>query len=300
MRSLIRWFLTPAVDMSARAQAVGATAVRLLVGVLWTYNVAWKVPPKFDALTAFTAEAVSHPVLAPYSFVVERVVLPNIAAFGYGVVLVELALAVTMLTGTYIRLAALLGIAQSLAIGLSVAEAPGEWPWSYLLMVGVHVLLLVSPAGRYLAVDAVRARVSDGRALARTWGAIALVVGVVSALRSLGDPLAGRGPQFEDAGLMVGLGAYNVIGGLVLVVLGVLLLVEASGWWGVGWAALAIAGVAALSLAVQVGFGTPLLGGTANSASVFLSVALVAGAVAFVRTRGADADRSSGAERSVA
>ena len=57
--------------------------------------------------------------------------LPHFSAFGYGVLVVETALAVLLLTGLLVRPAALLAIVQSLAIGLSVARTPGEWPWSY-------------------------------------------------------------------------------------------------------------------------------------------------------------------------
>ncbi len=293
MPEIVNWFLTPAVDPPLRTQATGATVVRLLLGVMWAYNVAWKVPPEFGALASFTSDAVSHPVFPPYSYVVEHLVLPHIVVFGFFVVVAEVALAVTLLTGAYVRVAALLGIAQSLAIGLSVAKAPGEWPWSYILMVAAHLMLLVSSSGRFLAVDAVRAGLSDGRGLARFWAVVAVVIGLVSTVRALGAPLAERGPQFESAGLMVGLGAYNVVGGLLLAVLGVLLFLASTGRWGIGWVALVLGAVAAVSLAVQIGYGTPLLGGTANSASVYLSVALVGGAVAYLRTRGTATTRTA-------
>jgi hypothetical protein len=63
-----------------------------------------------------------------------------------------------------VRLAALLGVGQSLAIGLSVAEAPNEWPWAYAMMIGIHLVLLLTPSAQYAAVDAVRGAAADERA----------------------------------------------------------------------------------------------------------------------------------------
>lgn len=84
----------------------------------------------------------------------ENVVSPNLAAFGYLTLVTEFLLAVLLLSGALTRLAALVGIAQSIAIGLTVANAEGEWYWSYLLMAALHVAVLAMAAGRYYGVDA--------------------------------------------------------------------------------------------------------------------------------------------------
>lgn len=101
------------------------TGLRLLAGLIWLYNVVWKVPPDFGErgrrdLYHFTHLAVEHPVFTPFSWVIEHAVLPYFTAFGWGVLFAESALAVLLLTGTAVRLAALIGIGQSVAIGLSV------------------------------------------------------------------------------------------------------------------------------------------------------------------------------------
>lgn len=136
------------------------TGLRLLAGLIWLYNVVWKVPPDFGErgrrdLYHFTHLAVEHPVFTPFSWVIEHAVLPYFTAFGWGVLFAESALAVLLLTGTAVRLAALIGIGQSVAIGLSVAESPGEWPWAYAMLLGIHVVLLFTCSTRYAAVDAV-------------------------------------------------------------------------------------------------------------------------------------------------
>ena len=117
-------------------------------------------------------------------------------------------------------------------------------------MIGAHLLLLFSVAGRFFAVDGVRSGAASGRTLATVWGWIAIAVGAYSVLGSFGDPLAARGPGLRSSDLSMSLGDYNLLGGLVLLVVGLLLLASSRApgrGLGVGAAALAVlaAGVAA-------------------------------------------------------
>jgi thiosulfate dehydrogenase [quinone] large subunit len=134
-------------------------AVRITVGLLWLTNAGWKIPPDFGedggrGLYRFTAEAIEHPVFPPFSWLVEEVILPNFVVFGWMVLLSEAALAAFLLLGLGTRLWALVGVVQSVAIGMSVALAPNEWPWSYALMIAVHAALFATAAGRTWGLDA--------------------------------------------------------------------------------------------------------------------------------------------------
>ncbi len=281
MRERLRWWIDPAVEVSERPRDVALASFRILLGLLWLYNVAWKRAPDFgeeadNGLYHFTAYAVSDPVLPPFSWIVENLVLPQITLFGYGVIVAETALAVLLLTGTAVRTAAVLGIAQSAAIALSVAYAPDEWPWSYWLMIGAHVVLLLSTAGRRAAVDAVRAGLRPARRLQLAWGGLALAVGVYSLLLSLDDPLARLGPGLRNTDISMSLGEYNLLGALLVLVVGGLVLLASRGVARAGQLAAVLAVLGALSLHVQLGFSDPLLGGSPTSAAFLLCLAVVA------------------------
>ena len=57
-----------------------------------------------------------------------------------------------------------MGIAQSMAIFLTLGAAPNEWKWSYFLMMAVHLAVLGFAAGRVWGLDArLRARAFSGR-----------------------------------------------------------------------------------------------------------------------------------------
>jgi len=133
--------------------------VRIGVGLLWLQNVGWKTPPDFGrgdppgGLYLSASYAVSHQVFPPFAWVMDRFVLPNFTFFGWMVLLVEAALGAFLVIGLATRFWALAGIAQTVAIALSVLNAPHEWYWSYLLMLLVHVALFAAAAGRYAGLD---------------------------------------------------------------------------------------------------------------------------------------------------
>ncbi len=152
--------------------------VRIGVGLLWLQNVGWKTPPHFGrgdppaGLYLSASYAVSHEVLRPYAWLMERFVLPNFTFFGWMVLLVEAALGAFLLIGLATRFWALIGIAQTVVIALSVLNAPHEWYWSYSLMLLVHVALFATAAGRYAGLDGV---LRPGWQLSRSWAARLLV-----------------------------------------------------------------------------------------------------------------------------
>lgn len=288
-RPRVSTLLAPAVNADARVEGVVLAGVRILVGLLWLYNVAWKRPPDFgqdagNGLYRFTSDAVDHPVFPPYSYLVEHLVLPHFQTFGWMVLGVETTLAVLLLTGTLVRLAALAGVAQSLAIALSVAHTPGEWPWSYWMMIGIHVVLLGTAAGRVAAVDAVRAEPvgaaarSGARRLLLGWGVVVGLAAVVALVMALGeDFLNPSGARLGGPGFSVSLGSYNLLGSLVLLTVGVLMIAAVVADRPVLAALGAGLGLmAAASLYVQLGFSDPLLGGSNTSAAFFISAAVVA------------------------
>ncbi|MGB7980230.1 MAG: TQO small subunit DoxD [Candidatus Nanopelagicales bacterium] len=152
-----------------------AVVVRVVVGLLWVENLSWKVPPHFGAdddsgLYYFTSLAVEYPLLAPYSAVIENVVLPNFAVFGWGVFLVEIFLGLFLILGLATRFWAVVGLIQTVAIFLSVGAAPNEWKWSYFLMAAAHLAVLGFAAGRVLGVDgALRRRVTGNSLISRAY-----------------------------------------------------------------------------------------------------------------------------------
>lgn len=163
------------------------TAIVWLAGLLWLSSVSWKVPPDFgktadrcSGLCGFVEAGIDHPVLPPTGWILDNIVQPQLALFGWVILFAEVALAALLISRRYLRIAAALGVIQSLAIGLTVANAPDEWYWAYVLMVGLHLAVLTfAPVLRPTAP----------RALAAVVGLYGIVVG----LAHLGAGFTGDG-----------------------------------------------------------------------------------------------------------
>ena len=171
---------------SSRIDRSAIAAVRIVAGLLWLANLEWKRPPDFgrhlkNGLYKYVDGAVAHRVFAPWSWIVEHVVLKQYTLFGWSTLLLESMLAALLLLGLWTRPVALVGVANSVAIGLSVLHYPNEWPWSYYLMIALHLLLFATAAGRVGGIDGVRRRGDAARDRAVTvLGLVAVVVGLVS------------------------------------------------------------------------------------------------------------------------
>jgi hypothetical protein len=288
--------LSAATAPPAWMSGAALTVLRLLVGLMWLHNLLWKVPPDFGeksrgGLYFWTRLGVDFPVFAPFSWLLEHVVLPNFTPFGWLTLVVETSLAVLLLTGTAVRLAALIGIGQSAAIGLTVAVAPHEWSWAYAMMIGIHLVLLLTASARYGSVDAVWAATAAGegarasRRLLLGWGVVLVLIGVAAGIMSsakgfrapVGDVIGYVAPD----SLEVSVGQYNMLAALIVLAVGVLMLVGALlRSRVVALAAGLLALAAAVSIYVQLGRTEVWLGGTASTAAVFLCGAVVAAATA--------------------
>lgn len=170
----------------SRIEGISIGGVRILAGLMWLANLHWKVPTDFGksnggGLYKYVAVAAENAPFAPYRWGLREIVLPNFQLFGWFTLISELVVAALLLFGYRTRIVALAGAAMAVPIMLSVLyySKADEWSWSYLLMIGVHLLLAAVCAGNYLGVDGVIAGPSDRamRAL-RTTGIVAVAVGV--------------------------------------------------------------------------------------------------------------------------
>jgi thiosulfate dehydrogenase (quinone) large subunit len=216
-------------DVSAQRIVIGVT--RIVVGLLWLANLEWKRPADFgldlkNGLYKYVDSAVRLPVWDPYAWFVENVVLKQYRLFGWITLITEIALAALLLVGYKTRLIALAGAGLSVSIALSVLnyDKAYEWPWSYYLMVVIHLFLWATNAGTSLGMDGAVKRGIQGAATAwKALGAVAIVCGAVGvyAARS-GDFFAKQGARvgwkYETNFLW-----FNLFSAILTIVLGVLL-----------------------------------------------------------------------------
>jgi thiosulfate dehydrogenase [quinone] large subunit len=267
-----------------RLERLVLSSVRIGLGLMWLVNVGWKVPPDFGeasgtALFRFTRAAVDHEVFAPYATLVRNLVLPNFRLFGWLVLIVEASLGAFLLLGWKIRIWSLIGVAQSVAIGLSVLNLEHEWPWSYYLMVLAHLAVFATAAPPAGGLD--RAVLTEpGR---RQYCAVLAGVAVIGGLAGLIAALVDGGPSnLGWGGIELTLMRFNVAGAVLVIVTGILafaaLLAERPRWL-IAPAVMAAAGVVA-SLAVWRRGEANFLGADGRSLSFELMLAVGFGVLA--------------------
>lgn len=137
---------------------------RIVIGILWLTALIWKLPPNFippeglRSLKDWMELEVRYPVLPLYGQFVQSIVLPNFALFAWATVIVELLIGLGLFLGAFTRAAAVLGLLMSLNLTLGLLAVPGEWPWSYLMLVMFQALFVFTDPGRVWGLDGWRAR----------------------------------------------------------------------------------------------------------------------------------------------
>lgn len=145
---------------AGRVAGYGLALLRIVLGVTFLHESAWKIPPDFGEATRtglweWTNFAVERPVFAPYTAFVEQVVQPAFPFFGWLVFLGEAALGGFLIVGLFTRAFGLAAAVQSLAIAFSVVNVPGEWSYAYYLLVAASLAVGLGGGGRRLGLDGV-------------------------------------------------------------------------------------------------------------------------------------------------
>jgi thiosulfate dehydrogenase [quinone] large subunit len=89
-----------------------------------------------------------------YADFVATIVVPNFMLFAWLTFLIELTLGLSLTLGLFTRLGAVLGLIWSFNLAVGLLSVPGEWPWSYLMLIMWHGLFLVSAKYQTWGIDA--------------------------------------------------------------------------------------------------------------------------------------------------
>lgn len=127
--------------------------VRLFVGLLWFQQLFWKLPPSFAGLHRYVMKEGQYTFLPGYAFIIQHIFLPNFLLLGAFTWTAELVVALSLLFGLFSRFGALLATLLALQLYVGLAYAPGEWYWTYGMLILLGLVLAAIPAGRRLGID---------------------------------------------------------------------------------------------------------------------------------------------------
>ena len=127
--------------------------VRVFVGLLWFQQLAWKMPPTFSGLRRYVESEAQHTFVPGYSTILTNVFLTHFSLLGALVWTAELLVGITLLFGLFTRFGATLALLLSVQLYVGLAYAPGEWYWTYGMLVLLALALVAVPTGRRLGLD---------------------------------------------------------------------------------------------------------------------------------------------------
>lgn len=166
----------------------GLVLARLIIGYLWITQLGWKMPPSFgcpadfavstslsartSGLCDWTGLMAEYSKLPAQAALIKSVVIPNIAWLGWGVWLLELFIAGSLIFGLFSRLGALAGFLQAVNLYIGLTALPFEWYWTYGMLITLHLIFFCIPPGRFYGLDAwlrprLQSSAEQGRSLAR-------------------------------------------------------------------------------------------------------------------------------------
>ena len=144
---------TPApITLSERSSMVFAL-IRIAVGYLWFQQLVWKMPPSFKGLHPYLVKEGMYTILPGYSYIIQHIFLPNFILLAACVWTAELIASLCLIFGIFTRFGALLSALLALQLYLGLAFAPGEWYWTYGMLVLLGLAIATIPAGRRLGLD---------------------------------------------------------------------------------------------------------------------------------------------------
>lgn len=134
----------------------GLAVIRLLTGYLWYTQLSWKVPwaaAGAHALRGYIVTESKYAGFAPYRSFISHVILPNFTVVSYITYFTEAVLALSLVLGLLTRLGGLLGTLWAAQLYLGLAIAPGEWYWTYGMLVMVNAVAWIAATGRWWGID---------------------------------------------------------------------------------------------------------------------------------------------------
>ena len=142
--------------------------VRFLLASFWWQQSLWAFPTDLSALHYWTDREIQHAAYKIQAMAVKDVILPAFTPFAYGIYALDVAVAVSLFLGLYVRAFSAVGALLVFSLFLGLYKAPQEWPWSYLFLCALMLIMVVENYGRNLGLDAYREARSPAARLRRS------------------------------------------------------------------------------------------------------------------------------------
>jgi thiosulfate dehydrogenase [quinone] large subunit len=146
--------------LSAGAPLWPIGLARVVYGYLWWQQSAWKVPSddfgrkSGGGLWYWVQQEIQHPTVTAYRDFLVNVMIPHWTFFGWMTLMTETFIGVTLILGLFTRLGSLAALGMAVNITIGILGVPHEWGWSYVMLIMLAAMFLLTDAGRSFGMDA--------------------------------------------------------------------------------------------------------------------------------------------------
>jgi hypothetical protein len=132
---------------------------RMVFGLLWLDMAFQKAPwiiqdgHRFGWLHGWIQNEIAHPTFGLYQWFLQGVVLSHFTLFGFLTFLTETALGLSLLLGLFTVLGGIGGALWQVNIALGSFSVPGEWYWTWFLLIAPQLVFAATRSGRTLGID---------------------------------------------------------------------------------------------------------------------------------------------------
>jgi thiosulfate dehydrogenase (quinone) large subunit len=133
---------------------------RIVYGYLWWQQSAWKVPSddfgrkSGGGLWYWVQQEIQHPTVNAYRDFLVSVMIPHWTFFGWMTLITETFIAVTLILGLLTRLGSLVALGMAANITIGILGVPHEWGWTYVMLIMLPAIFLLTDAGQSFGVGA--------------------------------------------------------------------------------------------------------------------------------------------------
>jgi thiosulfate dehydrogenase (quinone) large subunit len=99
-------------------------------------------------------QEIQHPTVTAYRDFLVNVMIPHWSFFGWMTLITETFIAVTLMLGLFTRLGSLAAIGMAANITIGILNVPHEWGWTYVMLITLPAIFLLTDAGRSFGLDA--------------------------------------------------------------------------------------------------------------------------------------------------
>lgn len=141
-------------SLNQKTSSLGPVLLRITLGILWLEMGIQKLHPNFmkglESKLKFWAQESPYPW---YKYFLENLAIPHYQAFGYQVMIGEIAVGLSLILGVLTVFGSFFGLFMIINFYYASSYAESQWYWTFWIIAVSHIVVMLAKAGRAFGID---------------------------------------------------------------------------------------------------------------------------------------------------